>query len=311
MEHLAVAFCADRNIQSSLHVATSSVLRHMREQMRTDFYLLLEGYTSRDIRQLHKTLDDTGKPYTITLLQHDVKDVFDNCRKFRGNHMAYYRLLLPHIVSEERILYLDADTLTTIDLSPLRMLDLNGYSTGCVIHGKIKEMIEHRLFAELGLDPEAPALNSGVLLMDTRRWREDKITEQCMEFFEKHASRAFTADQAALNVVLYQNAFYLPHSFNQEIFPEVRLEDKTADPCVIHFVGVPKPWDLFGEFLHHSYKHYHHELRKTSRRHDEIWKYFVPQNYKRIGQICINIAQLIHSQRMERISSSSQTVQQP
>jgi lipopolysaccharide biosynthesis glycosyltransferase len=57
---------------------------------------------------------------------------------------------LPDFITEERFLYIDTDTVTTIDVSSLFQLDMNGYPVGFVGGGTVKWALEKAFFISLG-----------------------------------------------------------------------------------------------------------------------------------------------------------------
>lgn len=128
-----------------------------------------------------------------------------------------------------------------------------------------------------------PLFNAGVLLIDVREWNRRKITEQCLSFCQKYGAELPSHDQTVLNIVLCGSTATLPLKFNHLISPDTRYEQ--LDPCVMHFVASPKPWDLFSGLIHPYAKMYRRELRGTM-----IWsahkkRYLELSNYRRVRKI--------------------------
>ena len=124
---------------------------------------------------------------------------------------AYSRLFLPDLVGGEfdRIVYLDGDTLVVSSLRPLCELDLTekpfaiGYDCLC---NKYKKMI--------GLSPNAPYFNSGVLVMDVAEWQRRRCTERIFEYMEKVRHDFMFGDQDYFSLVLVGDAAILPPEYN-------------------------------------------------------------------------------------------------
>ncbi len=96
-------------------------------------------------------------------------------------------------------MYLDADILVLDDLESLWETDLEGAVVGAVLDG-LDPKLKH---GDPGFE-EVPRVqdyfNSGVLLIDLGRWREERISERALELLINHPQSLFS-DQDALNIV--------------------------------------------------------------------------------------------------------------
>jgi len=243
-----IAFCADAYMEAPLHVAASSVLRSLHPDWTAKIYVLTEGINEAAILRLRKTLDRVQRPYKLAEIKSPDTSVFRNLRPFHGSYAAYYRLLLPDFIAEERFLYIDTDTVTTIDVSPLFQLDMNGYPVGFVGGGTVKWALEKAFFISLGAKEEDPSFNSGVMLLDVGQWKSQNCFARLMEFCNAHPDKLIAADQTALNVLFAKHCYFLAPEYNLSLSPD---RQRTAlQNGIYHFVGSPKPWDLFGELFH-------------------------------------------------------------
>lgn len=55
---------------------------------------------------------------------------------------------------------------------------------------------------EIGLLSEAPYFNSGVLLIDMTRWREENAQKQLLDFYCSMGGKLFAGDQDTINGAL-------------------------------------------------------------------------------------------------------------
>lgn len=154
----------------------------------------------------------------------------------------YWRLVAPHILHDrETILYLDADTMVRNDITELFSIKReNTTVSACVDYlEKIETGISN--WKSFALNPVKKYFNSGVLLIDTKRFIEKKIAEQIIEVVENN--KPFTKacgkweqyDQYGFNVVLYGDWVELPIIYNYGS----ELEFK--DAAIVHFNGHGKP----------------------------------------------------------------------
>ncbi|WP_213804770.1 glycosyltransferase family 8 protein [Granulicella sp. dw_53] len=280
---VAVAFCSDPNMELALHVAASSVLRHLSPGITPKFYLLLTDFSAVQVRKLHLTLDRLDKPYELILLETPNVEIFHKLRPFHGSFAAYYRLLLPDMMPERRFLYLDLDTITNIDIAPLFSIHMQGHALGFVADGFVKYALEHQFFQSLGMNPDGPSFNSGIMLVDTDQWKQDHCFQKILAFCNAHPDALVAADQTALNALYWDDCFHLHGDFNIELSTVSRQKELRAG--IYHFVGSPKPWDLFGGLFHPYHSLWKEAMRRVAL---NVWKknsYLNLRNWWRLPKI--------------------------
>lgn len=161
--------------------------------------------------------------------------------------ITYARLRIPDVFPEEveRVLYLDGDLLVLGSLRPLWETDLGG----CVV-GAVHDGLAPKLAAGEPNLPPVPAVkdyfNSGVLLIDLPRWREEEISRRALEWLAAHPRPPFM-DQDALNVACDGRWRALDPRWNHQEHYEARDISRVAPeerPGILHFVTRRKPWDF-------------------------------------------------------------------
>jgi len=148
-----------------------------------------------------------------------------------------------------RIIYLDADVIVTDDIRALWRADLSGAPLGAVVDC----FVDAEAFAERwGLPTErASYFNSGVLLIDLERVRQDGIFARALEFAAAQLPEIRFPDQDALNYVCWERWARLDTIWNAqrhmaitslctEIPEERQLRGRA--PAIVHFTGPEKPW---------------------------------------------------------------------
>ena len=157
----------------------------------------------------------------------------------------YARLLLPSLFpNQEFCIYLDVDTMPTIDLRRLWFLRKKNYLVQGVRRGY------HPYLEALGFGEDSTYVNSGVLLMNLNLWRANKIGDQIINKIREHESSLFHPDQDAINLICQNHIGELPIKFNlnplnpepnvpQELVLQLNQEMSGA---VFHFYGKSKPW---------------------------------------------------------------------
>jgi lipopolysaccharide biosynthesis glycosyltransferase len=257
----ALAFCSDQYMELPLLVAATSAMKHISTNFDVHVYLMLSSIDEKGTVRIRKVLDRVGRQYSLTILPPPDDAVFHSFRPFYGTYTAYYRLVLPDLIPDDRFLYLDTDTVTGTDLSRLATIDMQGYAMGFVVQAKMGTALERKFFLELGNGKDDPAFNSGVMLVDSKKWKAQQCFPRLMEFCRKYPDALLAADQTALNALFSRSCFRLDPLFNVRLSTIVR-DDLPAEG-IYHFVGSPKPWDIFGN-LFHPYSRMWNEYRKSA-----------------------------------------------
>jgi lipopolysaccharide biosynthesis glycosyltransferase len=156
----------------------------------------------------------------------------------------YFRCLMGSVLppSARRAIYIDADAIVLDDLQELWQSDLDGKVLGAASDyflPRCRDAVGP--WQELGLDPEAPYFNSGVMLVDLDRWRTEdvasRVLRRCCDSREHLLAQGKWPqyDQFGLNVVLQGQWHLLSQDWNYlSELPE-------KHPHVVHFCGGGKP----------------------------------------------------------------------
>ncbi|NDJ26630.1 hypothetical protein DMB95_01475 [Campylobacter sp. MIT 12-8780] len=249
-----IVYMCDKKQSSIKKCAVSmlSVLENKDEKDFIHFYFIIdEGFKETDTACLDFL---NTKHSTLTFLKVDSSDFELYRSTTQRKNMpinAYYRLaipwLLPHL---DRVIYLDYDSVVLDSLWELYNLDISQYYLGVVDDAwkyfRYKEMMH--------IQPESRHYNSGMLLFNAKKWRDEKIDERLKEFSLLHKDVFVLADQFLINAVLNKNIRFIHFKYNLqlsriEIGERVEFDDlnelKIAkeNPVIIHF-NLGKAWQL-------------------------------------------------------------------
>ncbi|MCD8083452.1 MAG: glycosyltransferase family 8 protein [Clostridiales bacterium] len=157
----------------------------------------------------------------------------------------------------ERVLYLDCDTVVAQPIGALWRTDLLGNVVGAVMEPTIYPEVKEAI----GLAPEDPYFNSGVLLADLRQWRKTGVQKALLDFWRKKSGRLFASDQDVINGTLAGRVKILSPRYN--FFPNYRyfsyatlarhaaswhavsreeFAEAKRHPAIIHYMGDDRPW---------------------------------------------------------------------
>jgi lipopolysaccharide biosynthesis glycosyltransferase len=165
---------------------------------------------------------------------------------------TYYRLVMTELLprSVDKVIYLDVDTIILGDIGELWDVELGENALMAVAQEgqKVSDPYGLAMYQELGLAPDAPYFNAGVLLVNVDRWRAMEFSRLAANFVGKYKSMLHFWDQDILNGVLSGAWSPLAAKWNVGISQLWRgdIMGMLQDPgkiSVMHFASAIKPWD--------------------------------------------------------------------
>lgn len=246
-----IAFNINKLAMIGLGVTLNSLLKNCSNPKKINIYILCADLNQDDKENIYKLLFGYGL-INVELIDFNAKEHFGNFKSLQGDWTAYGRILLQDYILEDTVLYLDADLVIELDVMKLEGFDFQGKAIAAVNGGPIQYSLENLFFCdEIGINPEVASFNSGVLLMNLKVWRQNDIKNQCLAFGRSYPYKLKSADQTILNGLFAGNFAFLPNEFN---LPWYAHSDRPrSKKAILHFVGSPKPWDLFGKYFHNGF----------------------------------------------------------
>ena len=181
------------------------------------------------------------------------------------NYITYYRLAIPELLDEtvDKVLYLDCDLIIKDDITKLWAVDVSHHFLAAVEDAYIEHWalldastynFLHDSKKRLNIPETAKYFNSGVMLINLSRWREEKIHKKIIDFVAHNPEKIRLADQDGLNALLFGTWYPLPLRWNVQPFlyklAKTKQDDEYTDavkePYIIHYAGESKPWNFTG-----------------------------------------------------------------
>jgi len=239
--HIPVVFCCDKKYAPYAAVASYSLCRHSKSGLKLIW--MVPASDLNDIRPIVNQMTKMGIGPKVVVVPEDRFDGWDT-REYISL-ASYIRLLIPDFLDEEKVIYLDCDTLVLDDLKPLFALDMQG----CSIAGV--EDLSGRKDILVPLPTAATYINSGVLLMDLGMLRKDDFFKKCQHIYAEHSEKLRWMDQCVINCYLQGNVQLLDGHWNCQILPNWTVPEKRqailrhTKPAIMHFLGAVKPWQAW------------------------------------------------------------------
>jgi len=150
---------------------------------------------------------------------------------------VYMRIFSPYVIGQnaDKLIYLDVDTIVQHDISKLWNISLGDYTLGAVEDiGKTVDCEWAGIpnYKELGLEPKTKYFNSGVLMINVKKWRAEDISKQVILTLIKFKEHLSLPDQYGLNVVLAKKWLELDPKWNWYAI------NKTENTFLIHFLSI-------------------------------------------------------------------------
>ncbi len=192
-------------------VSMTSLLVNNRYLDSVNIYVLGEGLSDESVSQIRELVEGYDRnvyfPDTFPLLER-FRDM--GMIPYRGAYSVYLRLFFDELLdkSVKRAIYLDADTIVNDSLLSLINYDLTGKSVGMVL-----ESIRDNYKIMIGMSPSSEYYNSGVILYDVEKWRENRYGMKLADHI-RNVRSSYIGDQDFLNIVCEGDVARLPVRYN-------------------------------------------------------------------------------------------------
>lgn len=254
-----------------LQVLLTSI-RASQPEETADIWLMHSGIPQEDLEPVARQCGGMGYGFHPLMIDGAAFDDAPVSQQYPRE--MYYRLLAPFFLPEHlhRILYLDPDILVINPLRPLWETDMQGNLFAAAAHTGKTELANN--INQLRLGTDHAYFNSGVLLMDLDRGRDEISPEDIFTYTREHAKELLLPDQDILNAMYGRRTLeiddsiwnYDARNYNTYLLRSGGICDMDwvmGNTAVLHFCGKSKPWQK--GYIHRFgilYKHYEQLTRK-------------------------------------------------
>ena len=152
----------------------------------------------------------------------------------------FYRLFIASLYPEyKKAIYLDCDIVVPGDISKMYNIDTEGNIFGAITDDVIANNPDFCIYAREAIGVEAHRyFNSGVLLMDLDKYREEDILNKFIHLLTTYNFETAAPDQDYLNALCKDKIKYLDKGW--DLMPVGDLYD--GEIHLIHYNNFRKPW---------------------------------------------------------------------
>ena len=256
INYINVAYSLDNFYHYIVHVSMKSIMLSQNPNTFINFYILTSNITAEQ----KEVIDKIGLQHKNCKIEYiDMGNQFKDLNVPLDTYAVwstaiFYRLVLQYLLpNEERVLYLDGDTLIYKDLTKIYNYNITDkYYIG---------MLEYKFFgyARYFKEKFGNYINTGVLLCNLEELRKGNITQKFVEFYKKYNTTIRFPVNDALNVVSHEkNGYFEPEYvvigfcnqkaafeyYNKAIIKldSAAVRDAYKDPYIYHLIYYSKPW---------------------------------------------------------------------
>ncbi len=247
-----IVYASDNRFAEILGVSLVSLYESSKDLGDILIYVLDSGIIDENKKKLVSTAYVYGRTPPCFIEAKDItKELQIDVSVDRGSLSQYARLFVSSALPDdlERVLYLDCDIVVTKSIGELWNLDLHDKTIGALMDAFSKYYRKN-----IDLEPNAIIFNSGVMLIDLKRWKNDRVEKKLLKIIADKNGQVQQGDQGVLNAVLSQdiycfeprfNSVTIFHDFTYEemmiyrkpptFYTKEQIKEAVDHPAIIHF----------------------------------------------------------------------------
>ena len=265
---IPIFFATDDNYFKYLTVTLDSLEKYASDEYIYDIKILATGLSDENV-QLTNKLNLPHLSISIVNVDERMKKIRNNIAKRLRDYYSesiFYRIFIPHLFPElEKAIYLDCDIVLKDDVAKLYFTDIGDNILGAVSDESIAPIPEFCTYVdEVVGSPEGIYFNSGVLLINAKKFREERTEEKLLYLINKYNFQTVAPDQDYLNFLCRGRVYYFDKGWNKQ--PNQNLEFNEDKIHLIHYNMFNKPWHYRGV----KYEEYFWEAAKGTPFYDSL-----------------------------------------
>lgn len=244
-EQINVAFTIDNNYPIFALLSINSILKNNVSNSNYTFYIVENNLTNKNKKKMETFVKKRNQNIEFININEPLLtlDVYKHKYSSHVTEIGMARIYLPDLLPKEveKVLYLDADTLILTDLKDLYNEKLDNYIAGMVLDIDDNVDFENKIYLF-----KKDYFNSGVILINLKKAREEKSTQKFIDYFNNvmlpiinggDVNKYRYPDQDLINIVWKDKIKKLHYKWNMQ---GVCLNENG----IIHYVTRSKPWEF-------------------------------------------------------------------
>lgn len=269
---IVVVCAADDKYSMPLAVVARSALENLKRDRKMHLFVIDGGITDSNKHKIMRSLD-LNRCQVEFLPQPDdwietIREALNYLKEktsaekkhvVAASAATYYRLFISELLPDsiDRAIYLDCDLVVKGNLEQLWEADFrDNYVLAVQDMWTPSAAVALPDYQHLGVSADSKYFNAGVLALNLKKWRADKITARAIEYLKRHKEHIHEHDQGLLNALLAGQWGELDRRWNltpaildlysswqESPFSEDAYNRLIQEPYIIHFATSRKPWN--------------------------------------------------------------------
>lgn len=263
-KEISIVYITDRNFFPNICISAYSIKRNRNHQFNYHVYVITDQVPEKETEVLYQLETERFQIHLISAAT-DLRG-FDRIIA-RISEAACIKFQLAELLPAlERVLYLDGDTIVQTDLSELFNVNIEDVYAAAVRDPTVENVNTSVT------DKLEKYFNSGMLLLNLRKIREDNIQKMLIDYRLNGVN--YFMDQDALNVVFAGKVRYLSARFNYLIcmiyyagsikFPadygydsDITEYERICHADIVHLSGAKKAWKEYIPYATELFMNYY------------------------------------------------------
>ncbi len=258
---ISVCFSCDDGYVKHLSAVVASILFNANADEFIKIYVITDGF-SKENKEKFECVFSLHKKSSVFYVKPN-EELLKLCPSVDNAWFSiatYYRLFIPEIIPEDRVIYLDCDTIVRSSL-----FDLYSKDFGDNLLLGVKDISESGDKERLHLKKY---LNAGVLLFNVSEMKKLNVVEKMFKFLSENRNIIKKHDQDILNCVFDGRTGYVEDVWNCQVRRKgASFFEKIENPRILHFISPKKPWTVWKPL-------------SSTKWHREYFKYALMTEYK-------------------------------
>ncbi len=270
LNKINVVYITDENYIMPTCVSACSLIYNKGSVEQVDIHFIVNNISSQSKEKLMALASGDVRIHIIEVRDELYAEMAKSCLAYKSIHVSYtsmFKFDLPQLLKEvDKVLYIDGDTLIQTSLLDLYNTSLDGYYIAAV------DDAVQKLKTASPINTKENYFNSGVMLLNLKKMREDNITEKLIDY--RMYGVNFFMDQDSFNIVLGAQRVMLPYTYNflttmldnfdvDEIMDMMELEKADSiteiieNVSILHLTDRTKPWIYYMPWFTERFMNYY------------------------------------------------------
>lgn len=232
-----ICLCFSKNWSHYVVIEVFSLFKNNILHAPIKVYLMSEDLSQNELKEFDNVCDYFGEEFSYEYIdmKHFYNTYMENTLNTDTRFTKYtnFRLAIPYLIPDNKILYIDTDALVCGDISEFYNMDLKG----SLMAGAEDIGLQYGHKTSLGFSEKDTYLNAGILLWDLYKIRESKISDTWLNLLK---NKHFPAhDQDILFTTISPKFTKVDLKYNVSLSTGLDIDINNIAIC--HYAGVKDP----------------------------------------------------------------------